>query len=126
MRRMSLAAALLAVWALLPALPALAQSFDLDELKASGAVGEQADGYLGGGHHHHKDSENLPGQQQRHDIGGEGHHSDVHRIEHQLNAHQYYHGVTLGQRPEEPDTEQDRREYQIMFQPDSHPISPSR
>src|SRR5919108_163715 len=58
----------------------------------------QADADLGGGHGDHEQREHLAGDELVPQVGAERDQVDVHRVEHQLDAHQHHHRVAPGER----------------------------
>src|SRR5882757_8430343 len=72
----------------------------------------QADHHFGGRDHHHEE---------RHDLAvqpavdpGEGDQGEVHRVQHQLDAHEHHDGVAAHQHPDRADGEQQRGQEQVI------------
>src|SRR4051812_9839252 len=82
----------------------------------------QPDDHLGGGDHHHEERDELPVER----AAGprEGDQRQVHRVEHQLDAHEHDDGVAPHQHPDGADGEQDRGQHQVVR--DGHAGSPPR
>src|SRR5882757_8788434 len=72
----------------------------------------QPDHHFGGRDHHHEE---------RHDLAvqpavdpGEGDQGEVHRVQHQLDAHEHHDGVAAHQHPDRADGEQQRGQQQVI------------
>src|SRR6266511_35291 len=74
----------------------------------------KADADLGGRDGDHEQREHLPGD--RLVVGGEGNEVDVHRVEHQLDAHQDQHPVAAREYAVDPGAEQERAEDEELVQ----------